>query len=105
MYFDSQLWLLTAGLRGRMVLAVVLGMAALAAGIARFGFLGWLLALVFAGAPLSQLAVPLGCIAAAIVLRAFLEHGRTMIAHRTASQVQERLRAKLFDKIVALGPG
>ena len=47
MYFDFQLWRMTEGLRGRIVLAVVLGLFALAAGIARFAFLGWLLALVF----------------------------------------------------------
>jgi ATP-binding cassette subfamily C protein CydCD len=40
----------------------------------------------------------------AIVLRAALEQTRTMIAHRTAARVQETLRARLFDKILALGP-
>jgi len=51
MYFDVQLWRMTQGLRGRIVLAVVLGLFALAAGIARFAFLGWFLALIFQGAP------------------------------------------------------
>ena len=41
---------------------------------------------------------------AAILLRAWLDHHRTMIAHRTAARVQETLRGRLFDKIVALGP-
>ena len=80
-------------------------MLALAAGIARFAFLGWFLALVFQGAPFRELALPLAGIAVAIVLRAVLEHARTMVAHRTAARVQETLRARLFDKIVALGPG
>ena len=105
MYFDFQLWRLTEGLRGRIVLAVVLGLLALAAGIARFAFLGWFLALVFQGAPFRELAIPLAGIAVAILLRALLEHARTTIAHRTAAQVQETLRGRLFDKIVALGPG
>ena len=60
MYFDLQLWRMTEGLRGRIVLAVVLGLCALAAGIARFAFLGWLLALVFQSAPFAQLLLPLG---------------------------------------------
>src|SRR5688572_21996684 len=58
MYFDIQLWQMTRGLRGRIVLAVVLGLFALAAGIARFAFLGWFLALIFQGASFSQLAWP-----------------------------------------------
>ncbi len=105
MYFDIQLWRMTEGLRGRIVLAVVLGLCALAAGIARFAFLGWLLALVFQGAPLAQLALPLGGIVCAIVLRAVLEQARTRVAHRTAARVQETLRGRLYDKIVALGSG
>ena len=105
MYFDIQLWRLTQGLRGRIVLAVVLGLLALAAGIARFAFLGGFLALIFQGAPFSELAVPLAGVGFAIVLRAALEHTRTMVAHRTAARAQEILRARLFDKIVALGPG
>src|SRR5688572_2966475 len=104
MYFDFQLWRLTEGLRGRIVLAVALGLFALAAGIARFAFLGWFLALLFQGAPLRALAAPLTGIAAAIVARALFEHARTLVAHRTAAQVQETLRGRLFDKIVALGP-
>ena len=105
MYFDLLLWRMTEGLRGRIVLAVVLGLFALAAGIARFAFLGWLLALVFQGAPFSQLALPLACIAFAIILRALLEQTRIMVAHRTAARVQETLRGRLYDKIVTLGPG
>src|SRR5687768_14009607 len=105
MYFDVQLWRMTQGLRGRIVLAVVLGLLALAAGIARFAFLGWFLALIFQGAALRELALPLAGVAFAIVLRAALEHARTMLAHRTAARAQEMLRARLFDKIVALGPG
>ncbi|HTE14801.1 MAG TPA: ABC transporter transmembrane domain-containing protein, partial [Burkholderiales bacterium] len=105
MYFDFQLWRMTEGLRGRIVLAVLLGLFALAAGIARFAFLGWLLALVFQGAPFGQLVLPLAGIALAIILRALLEYARTMVAHRTAARVQESLRGCLFDKIVTLGPG
>jgi ATP-binding cassette subfamily C protein CydCD len=105
MYFDFQLWRMTAGLRGRIVLAVALGLLALFSGIARFAFLGWFLALVFQRAPYEALVWPLAGVAAAIVLRAMLEHARTRVAHRTAARVQEWLRQRLFEKIVALGPG
>ena len=40
----------------------------------------------------------------AILLRPWLDHVRTAVAHRTAARVQEALRGRLYDKIVALGP-
>ena len=48
--------------------------------------------------------MPLVGALAAILLRPWLDHMRTMIAHRTATRVQEALRGRLYDKIVALGP-
>jgi ABC-type multidrug transport system fused ATPase/permease subunit len=104
-YFDWQLWRMTAGLRGRIALGVVLGMLSLIAGIARFVFLGRLLVLVFQGAGVEAVTAPAIGVGAAIVLRAALEHARVMIAHRTAARIQETLRARLFDKLLALGPG
>ncbi|MEA2738821.1 MAG: ATP-binding cassette, subfamily bacterial CydCD, partial [Acetobacteraceae bacterium] len=101
MHFDLKLWRMTAGLRGRIALSAALGLLALAVGIARFAFLGRFLAGVFRG---ETLVLPLVGAAAAIVLRAWLDHHRTMIAHRTAARVQETLRGRLFDKIIALGP-
>jgi ATP-binding cassette subfamily C protein CydCD len=95
---------MTSGLRGRIGLAVVLGLLALACGIARFVFLGQFLARVFRRAPTAELVLPLVAAALAILLRAALDHSRTMIAHRTATRVQETLRGRLFDKIAALGP-
>ena len=92
---------MTAGQRGRIVLSACLGLLALAVGIARFAFLGNFLAGVFRG---SIELRPLTAAAAAILLRAWLDHHRTMIAHRTAARVQETLRGRLFDKIVELGP-
>jgi ATP-binding cassette subfamily C protein CydCD len=105
MYFDWRLWTMTEGLRGRIALGAALGMLSLSAGIARFVFLGRLLVLVFQGAGLREAAPPAVGVAAAIVLRAALEQARTMIAHRTAARIQETLRARLFDKLLALGPG
>src|SRR5262245_32228591 len=104
MYFDWQLWMMTVGLRGRIALGVVLGMLSLCVGIARFVFLGRLLALVFQGAGVQEIAAPALGVAVAIVLRAALEQARMMIAHRTAARIQEKLRARLFDKLIALGP-
>ena len=104
MHFDLRLWRLTSGLRDRIAWAVFLGLASLCVGIARFAFLGVFLAGVFRGDPWAALAPPLLGAACAIVLRAWLDHARTMVAHRTSARVQEILRARLFDKILALGP-
>jgi len=104
MHFDLRLWRLTRGLRGRMAVAVLLGLAALGFGIARFAFLGRFLAGLFRDAPAAELVLPLVATCAAILLRAALDHARTMIAHRTATRVQEMLRGLLYDKIAALGP-
>ncbi|HEX3573521.1 MAG TPA: ATP-binding cassette domain-containing protein, partial [Rhodopila sp.] len=101
MHFDLKLWTMTAGQRGRIALSAGLGLLALAVGIARFAFLGRFLAGMFRG---DLLVLPLIGAAAAILLRAWLDHHRTMIAHRTAASLQATLRGRLFDKIIALGP-
>jgi ATP-binding cassette subfamily B protein len=103
-HFDLRLWRMTSGLRGRIALAILLGLLALAIGIARFAFLGQFLARLFRGAPTAELVIPLVGALAAILLRPWLDHIRTMVAHRTATRVQEALRGRLYDKIVALGP-
>jgi len=104
MYFDSRLWRLTRGARGRIAASVAVGLLAAAVGIARFAFLGWLLALVFTAAPLAALILPAALTAGAVLLRGWLEHVRTMIANRTASRIQAVLRGQLYDKVTALGP-
>ena len=104
MHFDLRLWRMTAGLRGRIALGILLGLAALAVGIARFAFLGQFLARLFRGAPPAELLLPLSGTLIAVVLRPWLDHLRTMLAHRTGGRVQERLRGRLYNKIVALGP-
>ncbi len=104
MHFDLTLWRLTAGLRGRIALSAALGLLALAVGIARFAFLGGFLSGVFRNDDGPRLIAPLLATAGAILLRAWLDHKRAMIAHRTAAHVQERLRGRLFDKIAELGP-
>ena len=104
MHFDLKLWRLTVGLRDRITWAVLLGLASLCVGIARFAFLGRFLAGVFRGEDWAHLFPSLLAAVAAILLRAWLDHARTMVAHTTAARVQEVLRARLFDKILALGP-
>jgi ATP-binding cassette subfamily B protein len=103
-YFDWRLWAFTAGTRGRIVATVFLGLLAASVGIARLALLGWLLAAVFAGRPVEDLALPVIGVALTMVLRGVLEHARTMYAHHTAARVQARLRQRIYDKVVELGP-
>ncbi|WP_323120051.1 ABC transporter ATP-binding protein/permease [Burkholderia alba] len=104
MYFDKRLWAMMAGLRWRLGGAVALGLLAMGVGILRFVFLGRVLALVFAGAPLRDVATAAAGTAVCVLLRAWLDHGRARVAQRTAGQVQTQLRGRLFDKIATLGP-
>ena len=104
MYFDRRLWQLTRGLRWRIALTVLVGLAAAAVGISRFVLLGTLMAMVFRGAPFPALLLPGALVLVAVLARGALEHGRTMIAHGTAARVQELLRGKLYDKVTELGP-
>ncbi len=104
MYFDRRLWAFTRGVRVRIFGTVVLGLVAVGAGIARLALLGWLLARVIAGDPPSALVGWIALTAAAIVARGAIEYWRTMAAHRTAAQVQARLREAIYDRVTALGP-
>src|SRR5580693_3217251 len=104
MYFDRALWRLTQGLRGRIALAILIGLCAAAFGIARFTLLGTMLARVFAGSGFLSIAVAAFGVAMAVVMRGLLDHYRTLIAHKTAAQVQIDLRGRLYDKIAELGP-
>ncbi|MGI9480122.1 MAG: ABC transporter ATP-binding protein [Hyphomicrobiaceae bacterium] len=104
MYFDQRLWQYTRGLRWRIFLGVAIGVLATAFGIARLALLGWMIARVFQGAPLSTLIWPAAGVALVIMVRGWLEYLRTMIAHETAARVQLHLRTVIFDKVADLGP-
>src|SRR5256885_1826340 len=104
MYFDRRLWQLTRGLRGRILLAIAIGLAAAALGIARFALLAAILARVSSGAGAAAFSMTAFGVAGAVLVRGVLDHSRTVIAHRTASRVQEDLRGRLYDKIAELGP-
>src|SRR5712691_4868494 len=103
-YLDRALLGFTLGLRSRIAASAALGLVGVVLGIARLALLGWLLARVFAGAGLSALALPIAAVAAVIAARSLVEYARTMIAHHTAFRVQARLRRRLYDHLVALGP-
>ncbi len=104
MYFDLRLWGFTRGVRLRIFGSVAIGVVAVLFGIARLALLGWLIARVFAGAPLNDLILPFIGVAAVMVVRGWLEYLRTMVAHNTAAIVQVHLRRVIFDQVTQLGP-
>ncbi len=104
MYFDLRLWGFTKGVRLRIFGAVAIGVVAVLFGIARLALLGWLIARVFAGAPLNELTLPFIGVGVVMVVRGWLEYLRTMIAHNTAAMVQVHLRRVIFDQVTHLGP-
>ncbi|MES1151396.1 MAG: hypothetical protein ABUL54_05835, partial [Dongia sp.] len=85
MHFESRLWQFTQGVRPRIVGAALIGLAAVGLGMARLMLLAWLIAQVFAGRDLTDLAWPILGIAAVMVLRGAFEHWRVVVAHDTAS--------------------
>jgi ATP-binding cassette subfamily B protein len=103
-YLDSRLWALTAGVRGRIAASVLVGLAAVAAGIARLALLGWLLGRVLAGESLPSLVPAIALTAAALGARSALDYARAMVAHHTAARVQTRLRQTLYTHVADLGP-
>jgi ATP-binding cassette subfamily C protein CydCD len=105
MHFEPRLWIFTAGVRLRILWAVLIGLASVAIGIGRLALLGWLIGLVFAGAGWRDLLWPTIGIATLMLLRGAAEHARVMTAHETAARVQKTLRRAIYDKIAALGPG
>ena len=92
MYLDPRLWALTAGVRGRIAATVLVGLAAVAAGIARLALLGWLLGRVLAGDSLAALTPAIALTVLALAVRSALDYARTMVAHHTAFRVQATLR-------------
>jgi ATP-binding cassette subfamily C protein CydCD len=104
MYLDRRLWAFTRGVRLRIVGTVLIGLLAVAAGIARLALFGWLLGRVIAGESLRALLPLVAFTAAAVLVRGALDYWRAMAAHHTAARVQATLRQAIYDRVTALGP-
>ena len=104
MYLDSRLWAFTKGVRLRIAWAVLVGLLAVAVGIARLGLMGWLLGRVFSGESIESMIPPIALVAGAMLLRGWLDYYRNMVAHHTAAIVQTHLRLKIYNHVTELGP-
>jgi ATP-binding cassette subfamily C protein CydCD len=104
MYFSLRLFALTKGLRPRIALAAFVGLAALAAGVARLALTGWLIGRVFQGEGLSSLALPLVVLGVLIAARGLLQYVRDAISYSTATHTKIEIRRRLYSHILDLGP-
>src|SRR5437868_14405452 len=104
MYFDRRLFALTRGLRGRILLAVLVGLVAVPVAVWRLTLTGTTLARIFRGEPLGSLAGALALIAVPVVLRALLELLRDEIGNQTALRMKLRVRHLLYEHVLRLGP-
>ncbi len=102
--FSWELWRFTEGVRWRVALSVIVGLFAVAAGVARLALLGWIGARIFEGDSFGDLVPLIIAAAASIAARSVFLYAKEEIANGTALQVQYKLRQRLFDQVVRLGP-
>ena len=106
MYLHPRLLALAKGVRSRIFLAALVGMLAVAAGIARLAVAAVVIVrIIHEGAAFSTLLWPLVAMGALIVLRSALQYLQEVISHHTASIVKVALRERLYHHCLALGPG
>src|ERR1700716_3296625 len=96
---------MTRGVRGRMALAALVGLAAVPISMWRLTLTGQAMARVFTGEPFNALVGMLALIASLIVLRALLQLARDEVANATAALMKARVRGLLYNHILQLGAG
>ena len=104
MYFDLRLWTFTRGARLKIAFAVYYGLLTAAAGIARLVLLGILLGKILQGETLDALVPLIAAAGGLVLLRAYLQYQKEMVAHRTAAAIQIALRGTMHDQMLVLGP-
>jgi len=106
MYLHPRLLALAKDVRLRILLAALVGMLAVAAGIARLAVAAVVIVkVIHEGAAFSTLTWPLIAMAGLIVVRSGLQYLQEVISHHTASVVKVALRERLYQHCLALGPG
>jgi ATP-binding cassette subfamily B protein len=96
---------MTHGVRGRIVLAAVLGLLAAAVGVARLAVQGVALANLFDGAPFAEVVPSLIAVVALPIARLAFVTLQQLVGHHTAAVMKVRLRAKIYAHLLDLGPG
>lgn len=106
MYLHPRLLSLANDVRWRIIISAVVGMLAVAAGVARLAVAALIIVEVVRGnATFESLTWPLVGMAVLIVARAALQYLQEVMSHHTASLVKVKLRERLYEHSLALGPG
>ena len=106
MYLHPRLLALAADVRWRIIISAIVGMLAVAAGVARLAVAAVIIVEVVRGnATFESLTWPLVIMAVLIVARAALQYLQEVMSHHTASLVKVKLRERLYEHSLALGPG
>lgn len=106
MYLHPRLLALTEGVRLRILAAALVGLLAVAAGVARLTVAAAVIVkVIHEGAAFSTLTWALVAMALLIAVRSGLQYLQEVISHHTASIVKVQLRKTLYEHSLALGPG
>ena len=106
MYLHPRLLSLAMDVRWRIIISAVVGLLAVAAGVARLAVAAVIIVEVVRGnATFESLTWPLVIMALLIVARACLQYLQEVMSHHTASIVKVKLRERLYEHSLALGPG
>ena len=108
MYVHPRLLALTDGVRLRIFATALIGLLAVAAGIGRLAVAAVVIVKVIhegAGASYVALIWALAAMGGLVVLRGALLYLQETMSHHTASVVKIRLRERLYQHALALGPG
>ena len=106
MYLHPRLLALALDVRWRIIASALVGLLAAAAGVARLAVAALVIAdVVHGGASFESLTWPLAAMAGLIVARAGLQYVQEVMSHHTASLVKVKLRERLYQHSLALGPG
>ena len=106
MYLHPRLLSLAMDVRWRIIISAVVGMLAVSAGVARLAVAALIIVEVVRGnATFESLTWPLVVMAALIVARTCLQYLQEVMSHHTASMVKVKLRERLYEHSLALGPG
>ena len=96
---------LAGNLRGPVAAGVMVGWVVMSARVAQAALIGVVLGRIFNGQPFSGVAGLLVLLAVIVVVRSVLVWAREVVAQAAAGRIKERLRDRLYGKLIALGPG
>lgn len=105
MMLHRALLALAGDIRGHLVANIGLGLLTTLANVGQGLFTALVFARLLTGANLDDVWWPLVGLAAVVVARGGLVIAAELAAQRTAHAVKLRIRARLFTKLLALGPG